>query len=64
MTIATVRKFQAAERIAKDAFYAQHAAEAKPGGKPSAKYGKLQAAMIAATKARQAAMTEYAASLG
>jgi hypothetical protein len=34
-----------------------------PAGKPSAKYSKLQAAMIAATKARQAAMTAYAAAL-
>jgi hypothetical protein len=48
---------KAAEKAAKDAFYAQHAAEANPGSKPSAKYSKLQAAMIAATKARQAAMT-------
>ena len=63
MTLATVRKLQATERAAKDAFYAQHATEAKPGHKPSAKYTKMQAAMIAATKARQAAMTEYAATL-
>ena len=63
MTLATVRKLQATERAAKDAFYAQHATEAKPGRKPSAKYTKLQAAMISATKARQAAMTEYAVSL-
>ena len=63
MTLTTVRQLQAAERTAKDAFYAQHASEAKPGHKPSAKYTKLQAAMVAATKARQTAMTEYAATL-
>ena len=63
MTLAIVRKLQATERAAKDAFYAQHATEAEPGRKPSAKYTKLQAAMISAAKARQAAMTEYAASL-
>ncbi len=61
MTIATVRKLQAAERIAKDAFWASAGA---PGSKMTAKQIKLQAAMIAATKARQAAMAEYAASLG
>jgi hypothetical protein len=49
MTLQQVRQAKAAEKAAKDAFYAQHAAEAKPGSKPSAKYGKLQAAMIAAT---------------
>ena len=63
MTLQQVRQAKATEKAAKDAFYAQHAAEAKPGSNPSAKYGKLQAAMIAATKARQAAMTAYAAAL-
>lgn len=63
MTLATVRKLQAAERIAKDAFYSQHATESKPGHKPSAKYTKLQAAMVTATNARQAAMTAYAATM-
>ena len=63
MTIQQVLQFKAAEKAAKDAFYAQHAAEAKPGSKPSAKYGKLQAAMIAATRARQSAMTAYVAAL-
>jgi hypothetical protein len=63
MTLHQVRQAKAAEKAAKDAFYAQHAAEANPGSKPSAKYSKLQAAMIAATKARQAAMTAYAAAL-
>jgi ribosomal protein S11 len=61
MTIATVRKLQAAERAAKDAFWASAGAA---GIKMTAKQVKLQAAMIAATKARQAAMTEYAASIG
>ena len=63
MTLKQVLQFKAAEKAAKDAFYAQHAAEAKPGQKPSASYVKLQGAMIAATKARQAAMTAYAATL-
>ena len=63
MTLQQVRQAKAAEKAAKDAFYAQHAAEAKPGSKPSAKYSKLQAAMIAATRARQDAMTSYAAAL-
>ena len=63
MTLQQVRQAKATEKAAKDAFYAQHAAESKPGSKPSAKYGKLQAAMIAATRARQAAMTAYAAAL-
>ena len=63
MTTKQVLQFKAAEKAAKDAFYAQHAAEAKPGHKPSASYVKLQTAMVAATKARQAAMTAYAAAL-
>lgn len=56
--LSSIRKLRTAERIAKDAFYAQHAAESKPGYKPSAKYTKLQGAMITATKARQAAMLQ------
>ena len=60
MSIQQVRQLQTAERIAKDAFWASAGA---PGSKMTAKQTKLQAAMIAATKARQAAMTEYAASL-
>ena len=63
MTLQSVLQFKAAEKAAKDAFYAQHAAEAKPGGRPSAQYFQLQIAMIKATKARQSAMTAYAASL-
>ncbi len=63
MTIQPVRQAKAAEKAAKDAFYAQHAAEAKPGQKPSAKYNKLQAAMIVAIRARQTAMTAYAAAI-
>jgi len=62
MTLATVRQLQAAEKAAKDAFYAV-CATVKPGSKMTAKQAKLQAAVVAATKARQAAMTEYAASL-
>jgi hypothetical protein len=60
MTLQQVRQFQAAERAAKDAFYA---AAGAAGSKMTAKQVKLQAAMIAATKARQAAMTAYAATL-
>lgn len=60
MTLQQVRQFQAAEKTAKDAFYA---AAGAAGSKMTAKQVKLQAAMIAATKARQAAMTTYAASL-
>jgi|LauGreDrversion4_2_1035121.scaffolds.fasta_scaffold346585_1 hypothetical protein len=60
MTIQQVRQFQAAERAAKDAFFA---AAGAPGSKMTAKQVKLQAAMIAATKARQAAMAAFAASL-
>jgi hypothetical protein len=57
MTLQQVRQLQAAERAAKDAFYGLHAT-VKAGDKVPAKYAKLQAAMIAATKARQAAMAE------
>lgn len=60
MTIQQVRQFQAAERVAKDAFFA---AAGAAGSKMTAKQVKLQAAMIAATKARQAAMTSFAASI-
>ena len=60
MTLATVRQLQAAERAAKDAFWA---AAGAAGSKMTAKQAKLQAAMVAATKARQAAMTAYAATL-
>lgn len=63
MTLQQVRQAKAAEKAAKDAFYALHAIEAKPGNKPSTKYSKLQGAMIAATNARQSAMTAYAATL-
>ncbi len=60
MTIQQVRQLQAAERAAKDAFFA---AAGAAGSKMTAKQVRLQAAMIAATKARQAAMTVFAASL-
>jgi hypothetical protein len=63
MTLQQVRQAKAAEKAAKDAFYALHAIDAKPGSKPSAKYIKLQGAMIAAIKARNEAMTAYAATL-
>jgi hypothetical protein len=46
MTLQQVRQAKAAEKAAKDAFYAQHAAEAKPGSKPDRQaYFKLQAAL-------------------
>ena len=60
MTLQQVRQFQAAEKAAKNAFYA---AAGSAGSKMTAKQVKLQAAMIAATKVRQAAMTAFAASL-
>ena len=60
MTIQQVLQFKAAEKAAKDAFWA---AAGAAGSKMTAKQVKLQAAMIAATKARQAAMTAYAAAL-
>ena len=60
MTIQQVLQFKATEKAAKDAFWASAGAA---GSKMTAKQVKLQAAMIAATKARQAAMTAYAAAL-
>jgi hypothetical protein len=63
MTLQTVLQLKTAEKAAADVFWAQHALEAKPGQKPSPRYFKLQGAMIAASKARQAAMTAYAATL-
>jgi hypothetical protein len=60
MTLATVRQLQAAERAAKDAFWA---AAGAAGSKMTAKQAKLHAAMVAATKARQSAMTAYADTL-
>lgn len=62
MTLQQVLQFKAAEKAAKDAFYAE-AQAAKPGSKMTAKQVKLQAAMVAAIKARKEAMTAYAASL-
>jgi hypothetical protein len=62
MTIQQVLQLKAAEKAAKDAFCAV-AGAAAAGSKMTAKQVKLQAAMIAATKARQAAMTAYAAAL-
>ena len=60
MTLQAVLQFKAAEKAAKDAFWASAGAA---GSKMTAKQVKLQGAMIAATKARQAAMTAYAATL-
>jgi len=56
MTLAQVRQLQAAEKAAKDAYYAT----AVPGAKADK---ALHDAMVAATKARQAAMAAYATSL-
>lgn len=60
MTLQQVLQLKAAEKAAKDAFYA---AAGSAGSKMTAKQVKLQAAMIDATKARQAAMTAYAAGI-
>jgi len=60
MTLQTVLQLKTAEKAAKDAFWA---AAGPAGSKMTAKQIKLQGAMIAATKARQAAMTAYAATL-
>ena len=60
MTLAQVRQLQAAERAAKDAFWA---AAGAAGSNFTAKQAQLKAAMEVATKARQAAMTAYAATL-
>jgi hypothetical protein len=56
MTLTQVRQLQAAEKAAKDAYYAS----AKAGAKADK---TLYTAMVKATKARQAAMTAYAATL-
>ena len=56
MTLDTIRQLQAVERAAKDAYYST----AVPGAKADK---ALYDAMVASTKARQAAMTAFAASL-
>jgi L-amino acid N-acyltransferase YncA len=56
MTLTQVRQLQAAEKAAKDAYYAS----AKAGTKADK---TLYNAMVAATKARQAAMNAYAHSV-
>lgn len=55
MTLSNVRQLLAAEKAAKDAYFAAN----KTRAATKAQYD----AMVAATKARQAAMTAYAASL-
>lgn len=55
MTLQQVRQLLAAERIAKDAFYAANATRTATKAQRDA--------LIAATKARQAAMTAYAATV-
>ena len=60
MTLAQVLQLKAVEKAAKDAFWA---AAGPAAAKMTAKQVKLQAAMVAATKARQAAMTAYAHTL-
>ena len=61
MTLQEVRRLQAAERAAKDAFWA---AAGVTGSKATTEHKKLHAALVAATKARQDAMTSYATALG
>ena len=56
MTLTQVRLLKQAEKAAKDAYYAT----AKTGTKANT---NLYNAMVTATKARQAAMTAYAATL-
>ena len=56
MTLETILQLKAAEKAAKDAYYAT----AKVGAKADK---ALYDAMVAATKARQAAMTALAATL-
>ena len=56
MTLTQVRLLKQAEKAAKDAYYAT----AKTGTKANK---KLYEAMVTATKARNAAMTAYAATL-
>lgn len=56
MTLETILELKAAEKAAKDAYYATAAVGAKADK-------KLYDAMVAATKARQAAMTAFAAAL-
>jgi hypothetical protein len=56
MTLETVLQLKAAEKAAKDAFYAT----AKAGAKADK---KLYDAMVTATRARQDAMVAYAAAL-
>jgi hypothetical protein len=59
-TLQQVRQLQAAERAAKNAFWA---AAGPAGSAMTEEQRQLQAAMVAATKARQQAMTDYAAAL-
>jgi hypothetical protein len=61
-SLADVLKLKAAEKAAKDAFFTV-CGSVKPGSKMTAEQIKLQGVMIAATKARQAAMAAYAATL-
>lgn len=56
MTLETILQLKAAEKVAADAYYATAAVGAKADK-------KLYDIMVAATKARQAAMTAYAATL-
>lgn len=60
ITIATIKHLKAVEKAAKDAFWA---AAGQSNTKMTAKQVKLQCVMETATKARQAAMTAYAAQL-
>ena len=59
-TLDQIRQLQAAERAAKNAFWA---AAGPAGSAMTEQQRQLQAAMVAATKARQQAMTKYAANI-
>jgi len=60
MTLSTVRAYQVAEKAAKDAFWA---AAGIAGSKATPEQKRLWAAVVSATKARQDAMTAYAAQI-
>jgi hypothetical protein len=60
VTLSTIASLKAAERAAKDAFWA---AAGSPGSVMTTEQKLLQKALHAATAARQQAMAQYAASL-
>lgn len=62
MSYQHVIEARSAEKAAKDAFYAVHCL-IRPGDKVPANYKGLKDAMVAATKARMAAVLAYSATL-